>query len=121
MKKLSMVGMLLFALAACGGGGSSDFDAFLKIDSEKAVAFAAAGDCTAKAKSVGDWRKANSANYQAMRKKLGTAFPKGPPKEFLDKHGDKMKENKKAVMDTMLECSADPAFSKMMDETKDPE
>lgn len=34
------------------------------------------------------------------------------------KYGDQMKANKKAVMDAMFACTNDPAFSKMMDDTK---
>lgn len=109
---------LVLALGACKGG--SDVDAFMKLDSDKAVAFAAGGeDCAAKAKSVGDWRKKHTAEYKALQKKLKEQWPKGPPAEVLEKHGDKMKANKKAVMDAMLACSNDEAFGKMMDETKD--
>lgn len=113
---------LVFAMGACkkgGGGGSADIDAFMKLDSDKAVAFSAGGeDCAAKAKSVGDWRKAHTAEYKAMQKKLNEQWPKGPPKEVLDKYGDTMQANKKAVMDAMLACSSNETFSKMMDETK---
>jgi hypothetical protein len=112
---------LVLALGACkkGGGGGADIDAFMKLDSDKAVAFAAGGtDCDAKAKSVGDWRKAHTVEYKAMQKKLNDSWPKGPPKEVLDKYGDKMKENKKAVLDAMMACSSNEAFGKMMDETK---
>jgi hypothetical protein len=104
----------------CGGGGGGDFEAFLKLDSEKAVAFSAGGDdCVAKAKSVGDWRKANTANYKAMQKKLNDQFGKEPPKDLMEKHGTTIKANKKAVMDAMFKCSSNEAFGKMMDETKD--
>ena len=112
---------LVLALGACkkGGGGSGDVDAFMKLDSDKAVAFSAGGeDCVAKAKSVGDWRKAHTAEYKALQKKLNAEWPKGPPKEVLDKYGDKMKANKKAVVDAMFACSSNEEFSKMMDETK---
>jgi hypothetical protein len=112
----------LFALAlgllGCGGG-SSDIDAFMTLDTEKAAAFEVGGkDCAAKAKSVGDWRSKNTARYDEMRKKLNDEWPKGPPKDVQEKYGDQMKKNKKAVMEAMLECSNDPAFSKMMDDTK---
>jgi len=112
--------VLVAALGACKkGGDNADVEAFMKLDSDKAVAFAAGGtDCEAKAKSVGDWRKAHTAEYKALQKKLNEKWGKTPPKEVLDKYGDKMKENKKAVMDTMLACSNNEAFSKMMDETK---
>ena len=108
------------ALFACkGGGGNADVDAFMKLDSDKAVAFAVGGtDCEAKAKSVGEWRKAHSAEYKAMQKKLNAQWSSGPPKEVLDKYGDKMKENKKAVVEAMMACSNNEAFGKMMDETK---
>src|SRR5262245_38608573 len=89
---------LTLALGACGkkGGGSADVEAFMKLDSDKAVAFAAGGeDCVAKAKSVGDWRSKHTAEYKALQKKLNDEWPKGPPKDVLDKFGDKMKENKK--------------------------
>ena len=112
---------LVLAIGACkkGGGGSADVDAFMKLDSDKAVAFSAGGeDCTAKAKSVGDWRKAHTAEYKALQKKLNAQWSSGPPKDVLDKYGDKMKANKKAVMDAMLACSNNEAFGKMMDETK---
>jgi hypothetical protein len=112
---------LVLGFAACkkGGGGAGDMDAFMKLDSDKAAAFAVGGeDCVAKAKSVGDWRKAHTAEYNAMRKKLNELYPKGPPQEMQDKYGTKMKENKKAVMDAMLSCSSNEAFGKMMDETK---
>ena len=112
---------LVLAIGACkkGGAGGADIDAFMKLDSDKAVAFSAGGDdCVAKAKSVGDWRKAHTAEYKAMQKKLNEQWPKGPPKEVLDKYGDKMQANKKAVMDAMLACSNNEAFGKMMDETK---
>ncbi len=110
---------LVLALGACKGGGSGDVDAFMKLDSDKAVAFAVGGeDCVAKAKSVGDWRKAHTAEYKALQKKLNDQWSKGPPKEVLEKYGAKMKENKKAVVDAMFACSSNEAFSKMMDETK---
>lgn len=112
---------LVLATGACkkGGAGSADVDAFMKLDSDKAVAFSAGGDdCVAKAKSVGDWRKAHTAEYKALQKKLNEQWPKGPPKDVLDKYGDKMQANKKAVMDAMLACSSNDAFGKMMDETK---
>jgi hypothetical protein len=114
---------LALALGACGKGGganaNADFDAFLKLDSDKAVAFAAGGtDCDAKAKSVGEWRKKNTANYKVLQKKLGDAWGKAPPKDIIEKHGAKMAENKKAVTDAMFACSSNEAFGKMMDETK---
>src|SRR5262245_23642545 len=112
---------IALALGACGkkGASSGDVDAFMKLDSDKAVAFAAGGeDCEAKAKSVGEWRKAHTAEYKALQKKLNEQWPKGPPKDVLDKYGDKMKENKKAVVDAMFACSNNEAFGKMMDETK---
>lgn len=73
MKISTLLGSLVLAmgLVACKGGGSGDIDAFMKLDTEKAAAFAAGGeDCAAKAKSVGDWRTKNTANYKAMQKKL---------------------------------------------------
>jgi hypothetical protein len=110
---------LVVALGACSKGGGGDIDAFVKLDSDKAVAFAAGGtDCEAKAKSVGEWRKAHTAEYKALQKKLGEQWGKAPPKEVQDKYGDKMKANKKAVMDAMLACTNNEAFGKMMDETK---
>lgn len=111
---------LVLALGACKkGGGSADVDAFMKLDSDKAVAFAAGGtDCEAKAKSVGDWRKAHTAEYKALQKKLNDQWPKGPPEDVKEKYGAKMKENKSAVVDAMLACSNNEAFGKMMDETK---
>jgi len=123
IKHLLASATLVLAIGACGkkgsGGGGGDWEAFIKLDTEKGVAFTAGGtDCAAKAKSVGDWRKANTANYNVMRKNLNAAFPKGPPEEIQKKYGDQMKKNKSAVMDAMLACSNDEAFGKMMDETK---
>jgi hypothetical protein len=113
--------LLVLALGACKkGAGGADVEAFMKLDSDKAVAFAAGGtDCEAKAKSVGEWRSKHTAEYKALQKKLNEQWPKGPPKEVLDKYGDKMKENKKAVIDAMFACSNNEAFGKMMDETKE--
>lgn len=121
MKLTYLLGSLVLAvgLGACSKGGSGDVDAFMKLDTEKAAAFNVGGtDCAAKAKSVGDWRSKNTANYKAMQKKLNEQWPKGPPKDVQEKYGDTMKANKKAVVDAMFECSNDPAFSKMMDDTK---
>lgn len=113
---------LVLALGACGkgkGGGSSDVDAFMKLDTDKGVAFAVGGeDCVAKAKSVGDWRKAHTAEYKVLQKKLNEQWTSGPPKEVMDKYGDQMKKNKMAVMDAMLACSSNAEFGKMMDDTK---
>ena len=118
MMKIKFAALVL-ALGACGGG-NSDFDKFLKMDTEKAAAFNVGGkDCKEKAKSVGEWRTKNSADYQAMRKTLSEKFGKEPPKDVLEKYGDQIKANKKAVMDAMFACSSDPDFSKMMDATKD--
>lgn len=109
---------LTFALGACSKG-SGDIDAFMKLDTEKAAAFAVGDkDCAAKAKSVGEWRTKNTDNYKAMQKKLNEQWPKGPPDDVKKKYGDQMKANKKAVIDAMFACSNDPAFSKMMDDTK---
>lgn len=118
--------LLLFAsiaLGACGksagGGGSGDFDAFMKLETEKAAAFSAGGaDCVAKAKSVGDWRTKNTANYNAMRDKLNQQWPKGPPDDLKAKYGPQMAAGKKAVMDAMMACTGNEAFDKMMDDTK---
>jgi hypothetical protein len=120
MKLTYLLGSLLLAvgLGACSKG-AADVDAFIKLDTEKAAAFSAGGtDCVAKAKSVGDWRSKNAANYKAMQKKLGEVWPKGPPKDVQEKYGDVMKANKKAIIDAMFECTNDPAFDKMMDDTK---
>ena len=120
MVRLGLIVALALTAGACGkGSSSSELDAFMKLDTEKAAAFNAGGDdCAAKAKTVGDWRKANTAKYNEMRGKLKELWRKGPPKELQDKYGEQMKANKKAVMSVMLKCSNDPAFSKMMDETK---
>jgi hypothetical protein len=118
MKHLIGSVLLAAALCACGKGGSGDIDAFMKLDSDKAVAFKAGGDdCEAKAKSVGDWRKAHSAEYKALQKKLNAQWSSGPPKDVLEKYGTKMKENKSAVVDAMLTCTSNPTFDKMMDDT----
>lgn len=111
--------VLVVGLGACSKGGSGDIDAFMKLDTEKAAAFKVGGDdCTAKAKSVGDWRKANTAKYKEMQKKLNDQWPKGPPKDVQEKYGAQMKENKRAVMDAMMTCTNNPDFDKMMDDTK---
>lgn len=121
MKKLKYLlgsALLVVAIGACSKGGG-DIDAFMKMDTEKAAAFNAGGeDCVAKAKSVGDWRRANTAKYKELQKKLNAEWPKGPPKDVQDKYGVQMKANKRAVMDAMMSCTNDPAFSKMMDDTK---
>ena len=119
MKKVIGCVVLAAALFACKGGGNADIDAFMKLDSDKAVAFAAGGDdCVAKAKSVGDWRKAHTAEYKALQKKLNAQWSSGPPKDVMDKYGEKMKANKTAVVDAMMKCSNDETFGKMMDDTK---
>jgi hypothetical protein len=109
---------LVIAMAACSKGGG-DVDAFVKLDTDKAAAFSAGGeDCTAKAKSVGDWRKAHTKDYKAMQKKLNDAWGGSIPKDVQDKYGDQMKSNKKAVMEAMMKCTNTPDFDKMMDDTK---
>lgn len=111
--------VLAGTLGACSKGGSGEIDAFMKLDTEKAAAFAVGGtDCAAKAKSAGEWRTKHSADYKAMQAKLKEQWPKGPPKDVLEKYGDVMKANKTAVVDAMMACSNDPTFSKMMDDTK---
>ena len=118
LKYLLGSAVLALALGACSKGGG-DIDAFMKLDTEKGAAFKVGGeDCVAKAKSVGDWRKANTAKYKELQKKLNDQWPKGPPKDVQEKYGAQMKENKRAVMDAMMACTNDPAFSKMMDDTK---
>ena len=111
--------ILVASLGACKKGGSGDIEAFMKLDSDKAVAFEVGGeDCEAKAKSVGEWRKAHTAEYKAMQKKLKEQWPKGPPEDIQKKYGDQMKKNKKAVIGAMMSCANNEAFGKMMDETK---
>ena len=118
--KYWMMGLALTgALGACSKGGSAEVDAFMKLDTDKAAAFSVGGaDCTAKAKSVGDWRTKHTADYKAMQAKLNEQWTKGPPKDVVDKYGDTMKANKKAVVEAMMACSNDPTFGKMMDDTK---
>jgi hypothetical protein len=117
MKKILGAALLVMALGACSKS-NGDIDAFMKLDSDKAVAFKAGGDdCEAKAKSVGDWRKAHSKDYKALQKKLNAQWSSGPPKDVLEKYGAKMKENKEAVVDAMLTCTNNPTFDKMMDDT----
>jgi inhibitor of KinA sporulation pathway (predicted exonuclease) len=116
-----LAGAALVLAMGCGkkGGGSADIEAFMKLDTDKATAFAAGGDnCDEKAKSVGEWRTKNTANYKAMQKKLNEQWPKGPPEDVKTKYGDQMKKNKTAVMDAMMACTGKPAFDKMMDDTK---
>ncbi|MBA3396513.1 MAG: hypothetical protein H0T89_28035 [Deltaproteobacteria bacterium] len=116
---VALIVALGVALGACSKGGGGNIDAFMKLDTEKAAAFNAGGtDCVAKAKSVGDWRTKNTAKYKELQKKLNAEWPKGPPKDVEEKYGEQMKANKKAVIDTMMACSSDPAFSKMMDDTR---
>ncbi len=106
-------------LGACSKGGSGDIDAFMKMDTEKAAAFSAGGkDCAVKAKSAGEWRTKNSAEYKKLRQKLNDQWPKGPPDDVKEKYGTVMQANKKAVVEAMMDCSNDPTFSKMMDDTK---
>ncbi len=106
-------------LGACSKGGSADVDAFMKLDTEKAAAFAAGGtDCVAKAKSAGEWRTKYSAEYKALQAKLNKQWSDGPPDEVKEKYGDVIKANKKAVVEAMMDCSNDPTFGKMMDDTK---
>ena len=108
---------LTLSLGACGKGG--DIDAFMKLDTDKAKAFDAGGDdCVAKAKSVGDWRTAHTKDYKAMQKKLADQYKGPPPADVMEKYGAQIKANKKSVMDAMMKCTSDPAFSKMMDDTK---
>ncbi|MFT3691791.1 MAG: hypothetical protein QM831_01535 [Kofleriaceae bacterium] len=117
MKQAFATLILGLSLGACGG--NADVDKFMKLDTEKAEVFKTGGtDCVAKAKAVGDWRKAHTAEYNEMRKKLNDKLGKEPPKEIMEKYGDQIKANKKAVVDAMFACSNDPAFSKMMDDTK---
>jgi hypothetical protein len=112
--------LLTLSLGACGGGSNADLDAFMKLDTDKAAAFAVGGkDCKAKAKSVGEWRAKHTADYKVLQKKLNDAWGKEPPKDVLEKHGEVMKANKKAVMSAMFACTSDPDFSKMMDSTKE--
>jgi hypothetical protein len=112
---------LTLGLAGCGKGDpTAEFEAFMKLDGEKATAFAAGGaDCAAKAKVVGEWRTKNAGRYKQLRATLAEAWPKGPPKALQEKHGEAMKANKAAVMDAMMTCTNDPAFDAMMDATKD--
>ena len=110
---------LTVAIGACSKGGGGAVDAFMKLDTEKAAAFNAGGeDCVAKAKSVGDWRAKNTAKYKELQQKLKAEWPDGPPKDVQEKYGETMKANKKAVMGAMMACTNDPAFSKMMADTK---
>ena len=110
---------LALVLGACSKGSSADVDAFMKLDTEKAAAFAAGGkDCTVKAKSAGEWRTNYSAEYKALQGKLNAQWDKGPPKDVVEKYGDVMNANKKAVVEAMMDCSNDPTFGKMMDDTK---
>ena len=114
-----ILGAVLLATALFGCSKSNgDIDAFMKLDSDKAVAFKAGGDdCEAKAKTVGKWRTEHSKEYKALQKKLNAQWSSGPPKDVLEKYGAKMKENKNAVVDAMLTCTNNPTFDKMMDDT----
>lgn len=118
--------LLALALPGCSKAsgpaatsGTDDVAAFMKLDGDKAVAFAAGGtDCAAKATAVGAWRSAHSATYKALQAKLNAQWASGPPKEVLATYGVQMKANKAAVMDAMFACSSDATFAKMMDATE---
>lgn len=108
--------MMFGGLTACGGGG--DIDAFVQLDTEKAAAFATGGeDCAAKADAVRAWRTNHNAKYKEMQGKLKDAYPKGPPADVMEKHGEQLEKNKKAVMGAMFACANDEAFGKAIDET----
>lgn len=109
--------MVSSVLVACGGSG--DIDDFVKLDTAKAEAFAAGGDdCVAKAKSVREWRTKHNAGYKAAQDKLKEKYKEGPPKDVMEKHGEQMSKNKKAVMDAMFKCNDTPEFGAAIDETK---
>ena len=117
MKKLVAV-VFVSSLVACGGGGG-DVDAFVKLDTSKGEAFAAGGeDCAVKAKSVREWRSKHNAEYKNAQKKLKEKYPDGPPKDVMEKHGEQLKKNKKAVMDAMFKCTNTPEFDAAIDDTK---
>ncbi|MGE0546957.1 MAG: hypothetical protein AB7O24_16780 [Kofleriaceae bacterium] len=122
MKKFAMglVAVLCAGgLAACGGGGGDDIDAFMKLDTAKGEAFAVGGDdCVAKAKSVREWRTKHNAEYKAAQAKLKEKFKEGPPPDVKAKYGDQMKKNNSAVMDAMMKCTNKPEFDAAIDETK---
>ena len=119
MGRIKWVALALVIAAGCSKG-SGDIDAFMKMDTEKAAAFDVGGkDCVAKAKSVGDWRKAHSSEYQAMRKKINESWGNKVPDDVKEKYGEQMQKNKKSVMGAMMDCSNDETFGKMMDDTKD--
>ena len=109
---------MISGLAACGGGGG-DIDAFVKLDTSKGEAFAAGGaDCVEKAKSVRAWRSKHNAEYKAAQKKLKKAYPDGPPKDVMEKHGAQLEKNKKSVISAMIKCTNTPEFDAAIDETK---
>lgn len=120
MQLKQLVGGLVIVLAfgACKKG-NADLDKFMALDTAKASAFAVGGeDCTAKAKSVGEWRTKNTAEYKRLQGVLNAQWSKGPPADVIAKYGTTMKANKKAVIDAMFACSNDEAFGKMIDDTK---
>ena len=118
MKKLTGGLMAVLFVVACGGGGG-DIDSFMKLDTAKGEAFAVGGDdCVAKAKSVREWRTKHNAEYKAAQKKVNEKYPKGPPKDVMEKYGDQIKKNKKAVMDAMFKCTNTPEFDAAIDDTK---
>ena len=101
------------------GDGAADYEAFVKLEREKAAAFAVGGeDCVAKSKSLGEWRAKNAAAYKALQTKLSARWPKGPPEELTTKHGEKVKEDNKAVIDAMLACKDNAELSNVMEELK---
>lgn len=115
----SVLAVVLAGAGCGGGGGGADLEAFVKLDTAKGEAFAVGGDdCVAKAKSVRAWRTAHNAEYKAAQAKLKAQYPKGPPKEAMDKHGAQLTANKKAVVGAMMKCTNTPEFDAAIDDTK---
>ncbi len=116
---------LFVALAACkrgskpGSSGYADVDAFVKLQTEKAVAVATGGeDCEAKAKRVGEWRTKHASEYNVLQRQLNQRWPKGPPHEVLEKYDETMKKSRKVVDDATFTCSRNKIFAKMMADTR---
>jgi hypothetical protein len=116
---ISRIAVIALFASACSKGGGGDIESFVKLDTAKGEAFAAGGDdCIAKAKSVREWRSKHNPEYKSAQDAVKKQYPKGPPKDVMDKHGEQLKKNKSAVMDAMMKCTSTPEFGAAIDETK---
>lgn len=119
IKIISRVAIVALFASACSKGSGGDIESFVKLDTAKGEAFATGGDdCVAKAKSVREWRTKNNAAYKSAQDAIKAKYPKGPPKDVMEKHGEQLGKNKSAVMDAMVKCTNTPEFDAAIDETK---